>query len=219
MKTEFNRIYNLVANGPEKLIPNLKKYDDKKSIWIGIDGGNKILHDSNIIPQIAFGDFDSVTTKQLQLMRSNISQIYQFPPEKDETDFQITLNYLLDKKPKLIRIFGWSGGRIDQYLSIIDSLANTKYNVLVPKMELIDKQNYVQIFLPGTHKIKRNKTMKYVAFIPLIKTTNLTIKDFKYTTDKWSFERMISLSSNEFIKSTGTFAFDSGLILVAQSKD
>lgn len=60
---------NLVAGGPENLIPDLSEYREKDTLWIGVDRGAVTLLDSGIVPDEAFGDFDSITTEQKKRLK------------------------------------------------------------------------------------------------------------------------------------------------------
>lgn len=213
--------YHLVANGPLAHVPDLTIYKQDHDItWIGIDGGNRTLDHYQITPRVVFGDFDSIPNKLLKKLKLKVKEIYQYPTEKKETDFQIALNYLLNQKIFMIRVFGWSGGRLDQYLSNLVTLANPKYHEIISKTIFIDKQNFVQFFLPGEWIVTQNTKMKYVGFLTLTPVKNLSIKDgFKYQTKNWSFDKMTCLSSNEFTLASGEFSFDSGVIALIQSKD
>ncbi len=47
-----------------------------------------------------------------------------FKPEKDETDMELALNWAIDQKPEMIRIFGATGGRLDHMFANIQLLIN-----------------------------------------------------------------------------------------------
>ena len=40
-------------------------------------------------------------------------EMKRFKPEKNETDMELALNWAVEQKPELIRIFGATGGRLD----------------------------------------------------------------------------------------------------------
>ena len=56
---------NILAGGPDELLPNLNEYNGENEIWVGVDRGVYTLIKRNITPMIAFGDFDSVTKEEL----------------------------------------------------------------------------------------------------------------------------------------------------------
>lgn len=55
---------NIVAGGPDHLIPDLLQYQDGDAIWVGVDRGAVTLLEAGIVPDEAFGDFDSITEEQ-----------------------------------------------------------------------------------------------------------------------------------------------------------
>lgn len=55
---------NIVAGGPKDLIPDLTGYTAEHILWIGVDKGTVTLLDAGIIPDEAFGDFDSITEQE-----------------------------------------------------------------------------------------------------------------------------------------------------------
>lgn len=73
------------------------------------DGGYDYLIEKNIKPDVLLGDMDSV--------RSVVDMdIIKYDSEKNETDGELCLNYLLDRGYKDIVIYGAFGGRPDHEL-------------------------------------------------------------------------------------------------------
>lgn len=56
---------NIVAGVSAELIPDLSEYTDRDTMWVGVDKGTVALLEAGIIPQEAFGDFDSITEEEL----------------------------------------------------------------------------------------------------------------------------------------------------------
>ena len=94
--------------------------DIKSSFIIGVDRGALILIEHGISPHVSNGDFDSVTKSELEQIKASSLELIQLPSEKDETDTEVALNYLLTKKVSSIKLYGVIGGRIDH------TLANTR---------------------------------------------------------------------------------------------
>lgn len=51
---------NIVAGGPDHLIPDLLQYQAGDALWVGVDRGAVTLLDAGIVPDEAFGDRKSV---------------------------------------------------------------------------------------------------------------------------------------------------------------
>jgi thiamine pyrophosphokinase len=214
-------IINILAGGPENLLPDLHEYEAENVIWVGVDRGVFHLLNRGIKPKIAFGDFDSVSQEELTFIENQVANMKRFKPEKDETDMELALNWALAEHPAAIRLFGATGGRIDHFLANVQLLYTPLKEKKSVDIYLIDRFNEVFLKGPGTHKLKKMKNEKYISFVPLtLNVTNLTLEGFKFPLKN----RHISLGStlcisNELINDYGTFSFSEGILIVIRSHD
>jgi thiamine pyrophosphokinase len=217
----LHMIIHILAGGPKDLLPDLTEYTDQNVVWVGVDRGVFNLLQNSIKPVIAFGDFDSISKEEMAFIESIGTEIKRFKPEKDETDMELALNWALAQNPKMIRIFGATGGRLDHLLANIQLLVPPLKENKEIEINLIDRHNIVFLKGPGKYKINKLKEKKYVSFVPLTLTvSNLTLKGFKYPLEN----RHISLGStlcisNELISDNGTFSFSDGILIVIRSDD
>jgi len=217
----IHMIINIVAGGPENLLPDLKKYNESHCIWVGVDRGVYTLLTNNINPMVAFGDFDSVSTEELTFIRKAVKELKQFKPEKDETDMELALNWALEQKCDKIQIFGATGGRLDHFFANVQLLASPLLSGVNTEISLIDHQNLIFLKSPGSYKIEKIVDKKYISFVPIsLHITDLSLKGFKYPLNN----RNISIGStlcisNELIGDYGTFSFSEGILLVIRSSD
>ncbi len=93
---------------------------------IAVDGGLNHLLALNLIPNILIGDMDSISQTALEEQRQSGVTIIQFPVEKNETDFELALQYVYQKRPVQVNIFAGSGGRLDHTLTNL-SLASSAH--------------------------------------------------------------------------------------------
>jgi thiamine pyrophosphokinase len=215
------KIY-IVAGGPEALLPDLTQYAKEETMWVGVDRGVFYLLQRGIKPAIAFGDFDSVSAKELHLIEEKVHQLQRFKPEKDETDMELALNWALEQGPAEISIFGATGGRQDHHFANVQLMIKPYLEQKQKSIPIFikDKQNLLFIKGPGTYKVKKT-AKKYVSFIPMtLAVTNLTLDGFKFPL----IDRHISIGStlcisNELISDYGTFSFSEGILLVIRSND
>ena len=214
-------IINILAGGPEDLLPDLTEYIEENSIWIGVDRGVYHLLRKNIKPTIAFGDFDSVSQEEWNFIEGQVSELKKFKPEKDETDMELALNWALEQKPAIVRLFGATGGRLDHLLANVQLLLNPLRAKNPAHVTLIDRFNTVFLSDPGSYTIEKRKGQKYISFVPLtLEVSNLTLEGFKFPLKN----RHISLGStlcisNELISDYGTFSFSEGILIVIRSHD
>lgn len=214
------KILNLLVGGPIDLWPDELKNGQIKGDWIGIDRGNLHLIERGIDPLVAIGDFDSLKPAELQLVRDHIKDIRQSIPEKDDTDTQLGLKVALQEHhADRLDIYGAAGGRLDHFLANLWMVLEPRFKPYAPKIRMIDKQNTITFFLPGTYQIKKEPDKKYLAFVALTPMDHLTLFDEKYQLNDYQVKHPMSLASNEFVGETARFKFGSGVMCVIQSKD
>ncbi|NWN95166.1 MAG: thiamine diphosphokinase, partial [Bacillus sp. (in: Bacteria)] len=149
------KIY-ILAGGPPENVPDLAPYaEDKRAAWAGVDRGVLHLLKQGIIPEMAFGDFDSVNQEEWDWINRKLEHIRKFQPEKDETDMELALMWAISQDPDVIRIFGATGGRLDHAFTNVLLLVHEKALQFKGKIEMIDRQNLVEMFLPGTYTIEK----------------------------------------------------------------
>jgi thiamine pyrophosphokinase len=210
---------HIVAGGPEEFIPSLKEYNEGETLWVGVDRGTLYLLKNNIVPNQAFGDFDSVAEEELTYIKSKVQHLDIHPSEKDATDTEIAFNWALQQKPSIIRIFGATGGRLDHYMANIQLMLKADLSHI--NIEIIDKRNIVTIKKPGSYEVQHLKHFRYVSFVPISEEIKgLTLIGFKYPLNNchitWGSTLCIS---NELINSSGTFSFESGILMMIRSRD
>ncbi len=216
-------VFNLVLNGEfdEDSLGFFKRYDGPGARWVGIDRGALTVMRHKFPLHAAIGDFDSVTPAQLRAIKAKAVVFIKYPSQKDETDFEAGLNFLLTQKGvSAIRVFGWNGGRLDQLLSNLTVLGQRRYRPLVPLAEFVDLNNWAKVFLPGEWEVANFAGMRYVSFHTLWPTKNLTLRGFKYRLDGYDVKASVTLSSNEFVgRWPGVLSFDRGMVLATQGND
>lgn len=216
-------IIHIVAGGPNQYTPDLTVYRNNPDIiWIGVDRGTVYLLENGLEPNVAIGDFDSVTIEDYSVLKERHINIVKYPAEKDETDMELALHLALNRyKPKLIRIFGATGGRLDHFFANIHLFTVTKEKHPNVSLEVIDKRNTIEVKTPGLYKIEKSVDKCYISFIPMTKTVeNLTLEGFKYPLKNRhiSFGSTLCIS-NELIYDSGTYSFSKGILLVIRSGD
>ncbi|MEC3886141.1 thiamine diphosphokinase [Halobacillus sp. HZG1] len=209
----------VVGGGPKSYIPDLKEYACPECVWIGADQGAEVLVEHGLAPDIAIGDFDSVSEHSLAEIKKNAKQVLIFPDEKDETDLELAINEALRLNPGHILLFGVTGGRIDHSQANMQLLYPLmKENI---KSTIIDRQNQVELVFAGEHKIEADELYPYVSFLPVtLEVTKITLEGFYYPLDRAYLPFGSTLCiSNRLIEDTGTFSFESGILLVIRSTD
>lgn len=202
----------------ESLVAEIKTADK----LVGIDGGTTFLLTHGFVPEVAVGDFDSVSATQKQNFASQIAEIITLPAEKDDTDTQIALLWAVTRYPEAeFVLLGATGGRVDHFLANLFLPFEARFAPFTRQLRLLDEQNAISFYRPGHYAVEKIAGFKYVAFTPLSATKSLTISNAKYTLAPTDIPTPFSYASNEFL-ADGTpiqFEFATGLVAVIQSAD
>ncbi|MCK8606562.1 thiamine diphosphokinase [Apilactobacillus ozensis] len=213
------KVVNVLLGGPTNLWPDHLLINKKSETWIGVDRGSLRLIENGIKPAIAIGDFDSLKKNELELVQAKVDNISYFDPIKDYTDSQLGIKVADEQfNADVINVYGATGGRLDHFFTNFLMFLSSEFKTIAPKVRIIDLQNDIRYFLPGSYTLNKINDKKYLAFIPL-NEMNITLNDEKYTLDDYHVNYPISFSSNEFVGNVGHFNFDNGLLCVIQSND
>jgi thiamine pyrophosphokinase len=211
----------LVAGGPEETLSQLKDYHHNEVTWVGIDRGALYIRSAGLPLSHAFGDFDSVTDDERAELKAYLPHISIKPAEKDQTDTEIALDWALKQEAANIQIFGATGGRIDHMLGNIQLLVKSIAVPALSKIEIIDRQNRITLYRPGTYTIERQIDWRYVSLIPIShEVEGITLEGFKYPLKNCHITIGSTLCiSNELTHELGTFSFREGILLMIRSRD
>ena len=171
---------------------------------IGVDNGTAHLFDRSLIPSIVLGDFDSITPDLFEKVKNMNIDLISYEPNKDKTDFELSLDSIDEPEEKNIFIIGGEEGEIDHLFSIFTLVVNYEFATNVTWLYM-DKtivfRNDVTIFL--------NKGTKF-SVVPITNLKKLTISGAKWnlneenivagsskTLRNESVENQIMISCNE----------------------
>lgn len=214
-------IINIVAGGPGRYLPELKQYEGEVVKWIGVDRGVYTLLEHSIEPWVAFGDFDSVSDEEWHLIQEKVQKVNRFKPQKDETDLELALNWVIHQNPDKINIFGATGGRLDHFMGNLQLLMIPRLLDTDIEVEIIDVQNRLYLVKSGEHSVEKSPELQYISFVPVTESVEgITLTGFKYSLNNRNISRGSTLCiSNELIQSSGTFSFSNGILMVIRSSD
>jgi len=210
-------IVKIVCAGKNDFSQLYKKDEDE--VFIGVDGGSKVILKERLPLFVSIGDFDSASLKSIQ---EKCKKVISFPREKNESDLELALKYVastefldivsLRTPVKKIIIYNATGKRLDHYQAAL--------NVLIRYMhlpiEIIDRTNLIQIVNSRTHF--KNKGYKYFSFFAIDDNTIISLKGFKYELDKYHLKLYDNLClSNEIAQDEGILYTNNKKIMVIQS--
>ena len=204
----------LIVAGLADFIPE-ENFDQ----YIGIDRGSLYLLEKKKPLDLAVGDFDSVSELELKKITDKAVSMIKLLAEKDETDLEVALDWVLENFPAAeLTIVGALGGRLDHLLTNIFLVTRGKYQTLAAQTRLLDQQNIVRYLTPGSHLLHRLPGYKYIGFVQLESQDTLAIEGAKYPLK--AEENFSSIyASNEFISDKMTVSLKIGMVMVIYSGD
>ena len=188
-------------------------------LFIGVDRGSLFLIEQGICPDLAVGDFDSVSEKELALICSQSKEVLQAQPEKDDTDLELAVKAVFARYPQAqVTIFGAFGGRLDHTLANIFLPSNPEITPYMQQIRLCNAQNELRYCPQGRHEIKPVAGMIYLAFMP-VDDGRLTIEGAKYPLNESNYFFKKVYASNEFIDEPVFLECQLDYVIVIYSKD
>lgn len=92
-------------------------------LCIAADGGARHAQKLGLTPQLVVGDFDSLTSNELDHLQRAGAELRRFPAHKDETDLELALVAVAQADCDPICVIGGIGDRLDQTLANVYLLA------------------------------------------------------------------------------------------------
>lgn len=205
--TDYDFACDVIKNGSFEVI-------------IAVDSGMDFLYKNKMLPDVIVGDFDSVTTEALEYFREQPQiEICVLTPEKDDTDTEHAIRYAIEKGANDITIIGGTGTRLDHVFGNVCSLGIGLEESV--DIQIIDPYNRIRLFNHSFQIIKDNQFGQFVSLVPFMgNVKGLTIRGMKYELDNYELGGFNSLGiSNEIIADVAEVAFESGNLLVIESRD
>jgi len=174
----------VIANGDWDIHWGREQFaKEQVDVLIGADGGGNLAISSGKIPDVLIGDFDSITTENLDVCRENHTIIQKYPREKDETDLELALAYaeaLLQSRGypgDEIALYAGGGKRIDHFLGNLALLLRAAENNR--RIRMIDKSFVAWMMLPGKETI-RGTPGQELSIIPISESALVTSRGLYY---------------------------------------
>ena len=199
----------------------LKKNKTENTCLIAADRGVEFFMGTDLEPDVAVGDFDSLSAEGAKYMETlKHTEIRRLKPEKDDSDTQSAANYAIEQGTERIMILGATGNRIDHLMANFGllMLGKTKQVQIV----LVDAYNYMSLIESGMILKKEEQFGKYVSFFPIEgEVTGLTLKGFRYPLNSYTLKVEDSglTVSNEISDPEAEVTFETGKLLMIMSRD
>lgn len=175
------------------------------------------LLERGLVPDIAIGDFDSVTDGELSRITGAVADVRTFPAGKDETDLELAVEAALRLSPAAMTLTGATGGRLDHMLAnlgLLERLHDAGMDAC-----MVDRQNELRI-VSGTYRIDRDARYGYFSIIPLTDSATVSLSGCVYPVTSAVFIRRGTLGvSNEVSGLQATVTVHTGKIILVRSSD
>lgn len=180
---------------------------------IAVDGGLSYCGILNVEPDKIIGDFDSVSEKEKEAIRSLQEQVpglvMELPVEKDDTDMLVALQYGLELGYTDFRIYAGTGGRFDHTLANIQCLLYLKNHGATGYM--VDGTGMILVIQNEAVHF-RKELEGYLSLFSLGKEAKgVTIRGLKYPLENYTLTNDYPIGiSNEFIGEESTIQVEDG---------
>ena len=183
----------------------------EKITLVAADKGMEwFMKNREFIPDLAIGDFDSLSEEGQKYMESlKGPEIIRLKPEKDDSDTQSAVNQMILK-----------GARLDHVLANLGLLSMGKEQGV--RIAIADQWNYITLAESGTILHREEQFGKYVSFFTVGgDVTGLTLRGFKYPLNGYhlTVEDSGLTVSNEISEETAEILYESGQLLMIMSRD
>ncbi len=205
------------ANGNLSDLSRAKNIITKEDYLIAADGGVKHILKLGLIPHAVIGDFDSIPMSlQKKLEKSKIEWI-KYPTKKDKTDFELAINFALEKKCHQIIIFGILGDRIDHFIANIFLLAKIQIENKSIKIKVFEGNK--EIYILNKEIIINGQIGDEVSIIPVSEKLEGVVSDgleYQLKNESLSFGSTKGVS-NILNKTSAKITVANGIALVVHN--
>lgn len=207
----------IIANGSINDLTILEELIKEHDFIICADGGIKHIYGIDINIDAIIGDLDSIDEYFHKYVYEKKISIIKFPIEKDETDTELAVDYLIENGCSHITLVGVIGSRMDHSFANIMLLKKMDMNDI--KGKIIDGNNTI-FFSDGYMKLKK-KENHYVSIIPISNSgITVSLKGFYYPLENSHIEYGTTLGiSNKIVEDLGEIIITKGEALIFESKD
>ncbi|GAB6159082.1 thiamine diphosphokinase [Desulfotomaculum varum] len=185
---------------------------------LGVDRGALFLITNGRQPDLAIGDFDSVTPEEFALIRQASKQCLACDPvAKDETDTELAFNWALTRRPREILLLGVTGCRLDHTLANLHLLARALQEG-VP-CRIVDEKNEIML-IEDTTEINKDR-FSHISLLPLTdRVTGITLTGFRYPLHRATLTLGQSLGISNILQApAGKIEIAGGRLLIIKSRD
>lgn len=192
----------LVINGhPPKELPDVREYE---KIYC-TDGAYSFLLSQKIRPDYVIGDFDSVSIDDI----SSFVEAVEIK-NQDFTDFDKSLQFIIDKGHTKVDVFGSTGMEHDHFLGNLSTALAFKNQI-----EITFFDDYSVFFFIDKHMVLENVKNRVISLIPFHEAKNVQSEGLKYALNGMDLALGKRIGTRNIAEEDKVeISFDSGELLV-----
>ena len=194
----------------------IRQYIRPDDFIICADSGYDHAVRMGISPQIVVGDLDSVEEDLTEAQVLGQIEVLSYPPEKDYTDTELTVETALDRGADSILFLAATGFRLDHTIAnilLLRSLLDEGIDAAV-----VDEHNEIRMLCGPTTLQGRRGAL--VSLIPVTDCSGVTTSGLQYPLDNATLPLGISRGvSNVFLGDTAQVTLSEGYLLAIQARD
>ncbi len=180
------------------------------------DGGSTWAKQWGLTPHLILGDFDSQSTNDYQYWDSKGVSFQSYPPEKDQTDLELAIDYCLSLGIRDIIMVGVWGGRIDHSLGNLELL----YRLGTQNIQASIETKQASLKLVCSCLALTVTVGSLISLIPLTsKVSKVTTTGLYYPLDRATLVKGNTLGiSNKAVEEEVSISSGEGILLVIATK-
>lgn len=208
----------LIISGGNNFEALLDKFFGEDYFTICADSGGSFLFSKDQTPDMIIGDLDSIEAEAVSHFSEREIKLVKAPAEKDETDTELAVNYVIENRFEEVVLLGATGTRLDHTLGNISLLNKLASHGI--RARIVDSHNEITI-VEKYHELKLDSEYKYVSILPYGgDVKGITLEGFKYRLEKAEIKRDAVIGiSNEITEEKSRIWIEEGRVLVIRSRD
>lgn len=195
----------------------IERYLHNADMLISVDSGARHCKAFKIKPDLLVGDYDSISSEELEYYSKLGIETIKYPAEKDMTDSELAAEIAVKRGCSNLIFLGAIGTRLDHSVSNIFMLKKLLDNGI--DAMIADEHNEI-IVIKDRYELK-NEDDVFISLLPLAgRAEGVTISGFYYPLNDATLEVGSSWGvSNKFSQDNALITVKKGYLLVIKSKD
>ncbi len=190
---------------------------DNHTMVVAADSGAGLVRRWGTTPHCIVGDMDSISCEDYAYWQARAVAFQRFPKDKDQTDVEIAVHYLLDKGLPEIWMVGAWGGRADHSLGNLELLYDLARRNVRNRM-ILDRGFMTAVFDHWSDRVRRRTPVSLLPMTDVVE--GVRTGGLHYRLDGCSLRRGTTLGISNYAEGPEiSVALQSGILLVTVASD